>query len=1036
MELGNLPLEGIRPIISILDLASLVQLHATNDPRIRKLLSRPGALYNLNVRSIPNISDELIMRFLTTIKDVKHLSIAKETDSSLVRPALLQTLNPQSIELHCSSTTFSESATTKFTPLPSINRNVLAFIATFPNTIHTIHLHLPFNLDLKALMPLLSNITSLQSLTLVQDESTRSGVNSLTFPASLTALKLIGWPSHYANNLSVLNLNASKLVSFTLDAHPNIGFGGGTLQDLSPKLPPTLAHLSINTAFHYSSFPLLLQSLHLTAHELERIDSPTSTVFKAIYLIPQLLHLSISTSSRSDALYLCTAKMEATGQVPNHPYIVIAKLPRSLLSLEIRCDATPLETEGIAELPPGLRSLTFKFFELSRVSELRKVVPACYLSLRQPIELWTSQNGLFLTQNEFAPFWSASFDLASWQRQLRQWRNTNKVSFSLNFRAPTDTLEYLQLKVHFPSDLITLQADSNDGSSIPWEQVLAFDLLSRDCPQLVQIDANLAKAPKPFYRLPESLTSLDLQNTPLPPRFMRGAHDSLEFLVASSVYEDPGLFPNDSLTHLDTPNWTFEAEDILKWDISGFDVLNCSIRGMPDFEVIPFLKAVADSCTEAALSISYFVTGHLLSHPSADPSQNITWALIKSETDKILNKIIHAPTDVDSAPLASIVTSLTQSNEVGRGRAICIPKSAVTVSLDLETEFYWASGLTSSKETGAFSAKSRAKGDFAAAPVVPKTRQIQKRTGASKKLPSLYDSESDEDYSAPTAKYVHPFEAAEALGLAREAPRFGFGFALSTISLFNVTNAEEWLTNLPSTLRSLHFTTSVPLGTLKLSFPPNLAKLVIETLSAATSAQALPFKLSSIPSSIEYICISSQAMVPHKGDQKPNQGEITPIRVPLLKTFYLSQPSLSLVHKVCSTLNIHPEGRIIVEEMHETPLKDQRNNPSFGLGTSSHQIVKDLIDQEQLVLDTPGRKSVDDLLLAEISALSIQQPSSFLSPSKGFASVSPSKGFGSFAPSSSSTPSTPISTASSIASPPSGNSSTAPRRKAVRAPRK
>lgn len=1043
MELGNLPLDGFRPILSMLDLPSLAQLHATNDRRIRNLLSRSGALHTLHIRPFIRYPDRKVKHFLRTVKDVKHLSVARDTDPKLLTATLLQSLNPQSISLHTAFTPYEDPATHASIhradkEAQRANGPFLRLLAMLPKTLQSLTLHISSFFDLFELFSCLRNFSDLESLTLNGSATTGGHLKPIRLPPKLTTLKFLSWPQLDYKLLALMQLASSQLISITWDFVDDpfaTQLFTKPLETFSLDLPPTLQHLSISAHFEYTPMPSHLLSLHLT---LSDDDASSQKLFEAVYALRNLIRLSVvqkSLFSHSKTLLLCSkteydrhqlinveTPVSEVQTLPSYLYVITSQLPRGLQSLEIRAPSESLSKAAIAGLPSNLNLLVLFAFELDLVPDLRKVAPNCYLSLVMGINLWKSENGLWLTQNEFAPHWRAeSFDLVAWQQSVRQWRLVNKVSFSINFRCEPNRVPRL---LHFPKGLITLEAASNDGSNLPWEDIISFDLLTKDCPELVQIDINLDSQIKPFAQsLPQSsLTSLDLQNTPLPPNFIDDTGD-LEYLVASSFYE-PTFKLTDSLTHLDTPNWTFSAQDALNWPMASLNVLKCSITDMPDFEVIPFLRHVSSNCPEVSLSICYHVTGYMLSDPSAAHLQTLTWDSMKTETDAVMRKLLLAPIDTSSHPegspspksLSSTVASLTQSAEVGRGRAICIPKSAVTVSLNLGTEIYWSSGILKSKDLGAFSTTKFKR-------VKDTKSKTPSKSKASKRLPGLHDSDSDDDSVTPSL-YELPYETTTESGLPRDPPRFGFGFALTDLSLHRITLAQEWLTRLPTTLRSLHFTTMAPLSTLSLVFPPNLAKLVIEMLIESTAAQPLPFKLSSIPASIEYIGISSNFIVPHQEDRKAiPKEEIVPTRLPLLKTFYMSQPSMFMIHLVCSRLEIHPQGRIVARELPETPIKDQRNNPAFGVGNSSHAIVKDLLEREQLVLDQPNGKSLDELLLAEISALSISTPSV----------LSPSKGFGSFAPSSPISPSSP---GSSVTSPFSSTASSAVRRKAVKAPRK
>ena len=99
VELRNLPLDGIRPILSFLDLTSLVKLFATFDRKIQRLLSAPGAFTYLRILPIVTVPRAPLRYFLMSVNNVSHLEFANGVKWAAPTLSLLKTLNPRRLSL-------------------------------------------------------------------------------------------------------------------------------------------------------------------------------------------------------------------------------------------------------------------------------------------------------------------------------------------------------------------------------------------------------------------------------------------------------------------------------------------------------------------------------------------------------------------------------------------------------------------------------------------------------------------------------------------------------------------------------------------------------------------------------------------------------------------------------------------------------------------------------------------------------------------------------------------------------------------------
>lgn len=99
MELRTLPLDGLRPILSWVDLPSLVKLFATFDRSIQTLLSSPGAFALLHITPTKAVARAPLRYFLTSVRNVSTLKFEQDTKWAAPTLSLLQTLNPRHLFL-------------------------------------------------------------------------------------------------------------------------------------------------------------------------------------------------------------------------------------------------------------------------------------------------------------------------------------------------------------------------------------------------------------------------------------------------------------------------------------------------------------------------------------------------------------------------------------------------------------------------------------------------------------------------------------------------------------------------------------------------------------------------------------------------------------------------------------------------------------------------------------------------------------------------------------------------------------------------
>lgn len=99
LTLSRLPLDGIRPILSLVDLESMVKLYATFDRSIQKLVASSGAFNSLTIKLTVALPRAPLRYFLSAVRNVSQLVFADGTKWSAMTLPLLSTLNPTTLSI-------------------------------------------------------------------------------------------------------------------------------------------------------------------------------------------------------------------------------------------------------------------------------------------------------------------------------------------------------------------------------------------------------------------------------------------------------------------------------------------------------------------------------------------------------------------------------------------------------------------------------------------------------------------------------------------------------------------------------------------------------------------------------------------------------------------------------------------------------------------------------------------------------------------------------------------------------------------------
>lgn len=491
--------------------------------------------------------------------------------------------------------------------------------------------------------------------------------------------------------------------------------------DLRLYLPPSITKALIHLPLVATvlNLPTSLTALDLVQNFLAPQLGP---------ILPSLTHLTtlhlklndrIDITGSRDRRYV--AKLISGRSILAAELKLFQMLPKTLtrLSIEGGCDMGP-SSAAIEDLPPKLRSLSLPYLNLAEIDILSKHLPSCYLTISEPIELWSSTNGRFLRSSEVSPLWSPVIDLDAWIATVARHYIQLHAQFVLKLAVP-----YKKLKLEnescsvetlcLTSDLLVRIESPTTKSRHDIPQLGRVFVCFPNLRKLILVDSSTAASPAGSWTLQHHGTTtrqLDLPLSALPPSMtyleVFDAHirilldsptaaPNLSFIATNTTCSIPKgldlsqlkLLPN--LMFLAAPNWIIPSILARKWLLSDLERLEFCIS-LYDYEVLDFLadkEIDLRSRSHIELSISYIPTGYYLPSSWWSGISDLTWFTIKDETDVQLSKLLTAqklPSDALAAgqtacgPLGSIVKSVACAKSLKR-RHVILPSSAKSVRL-------------------------------------------------------------------------------------------------------------------------------------------------------------------------------------------------------------------------------------------------------------------------------------------------------------------------------------------------------------------
>lgn len=743
MQFGNLPVDGIRPILFYVDLDDLTKLFCTFDRRLMKVLSFPGTIPHLRMEpSAIRLPRAPLRYFMSHVRNVKHLSLvrAKWSPQSL---SLLLTLNPTHLEfdeqlMHESALRLledlaqdssnpelrSQASFLQPNGLPDFSRLTTRLeTLTFQNTLDS---HSPTYTNTSSLPPtvtvlrgnlcydvsslptglrsvslgneslrideLFSRLTRLQELELVGNDTLHCG-DSLVFPSTLTTVKFHGqWLP-----MKILPIQPRQVSGKAV----NGGRGSVTNMEIShasdlflARLPPSVTRIDLKSSPRtswrdcgLSAWPIGLRTLNL--------DLQSSTSLSGISSLQHLEKASFSVP--------WVVQSDCDVPTTNSLDLYLASFPESVKSLNIDCSRfSPLSK--VAMITPRLSlltSLVAHHIQLDELSLLRSHAPLCRVYFETmhnisgpeiaekferygipPSELL---NATSMMLDAFSVANNDIFEMEMRCSCVQKVENETEFSFA---RKVIITSEYRWIDINSMTE--------RDGSLHLCSQVHSITLrglaprrTGMSPHSLKVMDLGTCTGSIQLSSLPASLTSLSSPNA-----------------TVTAYTKASANWPFRQLRHLDTPNWSIMAHSL--GDLRGLEVFNANIVNLADYNVIHLLTSAVTPQTRRnmKIGIAYYITGAVAPDDDVDGLKDVTWSSIKASTTVILNRLLAAPmprgptnsTSIDGNDLeihddlikndtvGRVVTNIAEVIRYRNGVPICIPSSATRANLDTGRE--------------------------------------------------------------------------------------------------------------------------------------------------------------------------------------------------------------------------------------------------------------------------------------------------------------------------------------------------------------
>lgn len=643
--LNTLPLEGIRPILSLVPLEALIKLFVTFDRRIQSLLSSTHAFAYLSLMAPNKVTKHAPYRyFVSSVRNVDRLRLEYKVQFSPNSLALLQTLNPRHLVLephflHQSANALlydlSQQPSNEslrhmarfllpdgFPNLPLLTTRLVTldmvslempkvgwpcFVAPPTLTDLTAPLGFPFDLVMKLPPTLVSlglcqtrhlnlesifgRFTSLERLRIYHCKLGELSA-SLSFPPSLNMLEYNS--NAYPPFLSHPALKASRIsellvidTGFTDDVPPlDLQYLPTTLTSLTLYLTSLIDNNSRDNPHSSSHFPSSLTSLSIDHRILKT------------HILPPIL----------TTLRLMDGNIYSQDEADQNPVSLasLAPFPAHLTSLTTKGSyITALTDVDIKSMPRTLKSLEVLSLDFEHAEAFAAHFITCVLTLADPVRLLSATAGRFL-RDKFAQHWLPHMDVATFNTAVCYYYRGLRIRFTFDLSLHLESGLTPQIGQRF-FDFGLPQAPTGDNRSVIYSRLESIVFP----PTVGQV---------PLLGLPSCLKSID------------GANATFSPIPTDKAW------PFNGLTHLNTPAARIPYR--FATHLSNMDTLKATITGIKDVQVEAFLTTGLSRKTRlnASLSLEVVVSGALLPTSGEDGAKEVTWTLLCERTENILRQ--------------------------------------------------------------------------------------------------------------------------------------------------------------------------------------------------------------------------------------------------------------------------------------------------------------------------------------------------------------------------------------------------------------
>lgn len=892
MELRDLPCDGLRPILALLDLESMIGLFCALDHKMQRQMTLSGYAHLHIPRWRTNPGS--LRYFLSSVRNVTHLSFDDDVQWKARSLHFLASLNPIILQfghgfLHES---VSHLVASELASNPSSGRlqelflspSCLLDFSRLTTRLETLTLDIPIaSTEQKTIFAGASLPATLTSLSIVNE---RIAIPVACIPPGLRILRLqdqfvslddiferltLLEELHLTVEFAMFNEETAFPASLhTLSQSPPPGRNASLPPHYLPWLPTTLTCLKLeNTdiaATLLVGLPPLLRALQLS----DEFDTAINGMWEGLYALRSLeeLHLKLK--------MIVSFNVAPISSRLSH-VLYFSALSSRLKILRIHCEqCADLSATANVE-SSALLFLSVRDFNLAQMLHFRALAPKCRLDIRKPVKLASFRDGQVYRQKlNLSTLSPPHLDLTSLANELNGYSAQNNLDWTVQTPVYAGAMAISSTHASLFQSLITQPVRFQLALNDIFMEKKAF-------PKLESIDMDYTSTTISLWYPPPTVTRLDLHNSKFIceiDRFPPTLTWLRSMATLSTSRSNKLAWPFSKLLHLDTPNWSFNPSVLGNMKVLTF--FKARIVHMCDFNVVPFLTSsvTLETRLNMEVSITYHVTGALMPCGETDGVRDVQWDEVCSLTDSILRRHLASPMPLETSNqmtlsgvsesgntdlIGRVVSSLEVSQSLQPPALICIPESATRAVIQDRRQL----ALFPKPISGPNGAPSG-----------------MKRPLASRLFPQRFN---DGDRT-------------------KDLPIFPCRNLLVHLDLVNVRIEHRWTSTLPDSLLYLRVSGESICSVYRPPFPPKLETLILDDPTEG-HAHELKFKWTDLPSTIRHISLLAPFTSYYLGGDHPH--------LPLLESAKLRSDVAQDAWVLLSSAAIASGKKKTVSEVHD-----------------------------------------------------------------------------------------------------------------------